>query len=121
MKKLLGRLGFRKMDEMERHIAFRAQSNAYLFLGLALAAWSLYESWRVWAYHERLNLLPGGLLAGAVLIQCASQLIMTRRAVAGDEDSYETGPLVRLVLLIFAVVGVIVTAVAAVLLMGVWV
>ena len=40
MKQILGKLRFRKMDEMERHILFKAQRNAYLFLVTALIIWS---------------------------------------------------------------------------------
>lgn len=121
MKELLKRLGLRKMDEMERQIVFVAQRNGYLFLAGALLVWSLYESWRVYSLHERLRPLPGLLLVTAVLIQCFTQLVLTRRAVMGDEDSYETGPLAGLVLLVAAVAGLIAVAVAAVLLLGAWV
>ena len=106
------------MDEMERYIVFRSQRNAYLFLALALVIWSFYESWRVYAYHERLNILPCMLLAASVLIQSFSQLIMTRNAVKDDEDSYETAPLFRIIVLACVVAGIIATAGAAVVLMG---
>lgn len=89
----------RGMDEMERHILFRAQRSAYFFLVAALTAWSFYESWQVYARRTRLNLLPCLLLVGAVLIQSFSQLVLTRRAVQDDEDSFETGPLAKLAVL----------------------
>ena len=44
MKRIFEKLGVRKMDEMERHILFKAQRNAYLFLVAALVIWSFYES-----------------------------------------------------------------------------
>ena len=43
--------GRHKMDEMERHILFKSQRNAYFFLVLALVVWSLYESWQVFTWH----------------------------------------------------------------------
>lgn len=58
MKQFLKKFRLRRPDEMERHILFRAQRNAYLFLVAALAVWSFYESWQVYARHTRLNLLP---------------------------------------------------------------
>ena len=42
MKQFLKKFRLRRPDEMERHILFRAQRNAYLFLLAALAAWSFY-------------------------------------------------------------------------------
>ena len=99
MKNFLKGLGFRKPDEMERTIVFRAQRNAYLFLVAALVIWSLCESGQVYLHHTRLNLLPCLLLTGAMVVQSFSQLAMTRSAVKDDEDSYETGPLARLVVL----------------------
>lgn len=119
MKNFLKNLGFHKMDEMERYIAFRAQRNAYLFLVVALVVWTFAESWRVYAYHTRLNLLPCMLLAVSSLVQTFSQLIMTRNAVKDDEDSYETAPLLKLVVLACVVAGVIVTVGAALILMSV--
>ena len=119
MKRIFRKLGLRKMDEMERHIAFRAQRNAYMFLLAALTAWSFYESWRVYAYHTRLDPLPCLLLAAACLIQSFSQLVMARNAVKDDEDSDETAPLLRIVVLACAVACVTVTVGAAVVLMGV--
>lgn len=119
MRRILKDLNFHRPDEMERHILFKAQRNAYLFLVAALVVWSFYESIRVYIYHSRLNLLPCLLLTAAVLIQSLSQLILTRGAVKDDEDSCETGPLVKLVLLACAVAAVAVTAGAAVVLMGV--
>ena len=103
MKKKL----FHRMDEMERHILLKAQRSAYLFLVAALAVWSFYESWQVYARHTRINLLPCLLLVGASLVQGFSQLIQIRRAVQGDEDSYETGPLVRIVMLACGAAGLL--------------
>ena len=99
MKGIWKRLGFRRPDEMERFILFKAQRNAYLFLIAALFLWTVYESCRVYIHHSRLNLMPCLLLVGASLIQGFSQLVMTRSAVKDDDDSYETGPLVRIVVL----------------------
>ena len=96
----------RKPDEMERHIIAKAQRNAYLFLVAALLLWSLYESLCVFLWHSRLNLLPCGLLSGAALVQAFSQLLLTRRAVKDDEDSQETAPLARLVVLACVAAGV---------------
>lgn len=90
MKQLMRKLGFRKMDEMEQHIAFRAQRNAYVFLIAALLAWSLWESHQVFAHQTRLNLLPSMLLCAACLVQTTSQLMLSRRAVKDDEDARET-------------------------------
>ena len=58
MKQILQRLGFRKIDEMEQYIIFKSQRNAYLFLIAVLFIWSLYESYKVYVYHGRLNLFP---------------------------------------------------------------
>ena len=109
----------RRPDEMERAILFKAQRNAYLFLTAALLVWSLAESWGVYARRDPLNLLPCLLLAAASLIQALSQQIMTRRAVKDDEDSCETGPLVKLIALLCVAASVAATVAAAVLLMGV--
>lgn len=119
MNRFWKKLGLRKPDEMERFILFRAQRNAYLFLVAALLCWSLYESCRVYIHHTRLNLLPCLLLGAAALIQSFSQMALTRNAVKDDEDSCETGPLVKLVLLACVIAALAVTAAAAVVLMGV--
>ena len=109
----------RKPDEMERQIIARAQRNGYLFLVASLLAWSLYESWEVYRYRDPLDLRPCALLGLAVLVQGFSQLVLARRAVTGDPDSHETGPLVKLVVLACAVAAVIATAVAALVMLGV--
>lgn len=117
MKRILKKLQPRKMDEMERYILSKAQRNAYLFLVAALMVWSFYESWQVYAWHGRLNLSPCMLLVAAALVQTFSRLILTRRAVQGDEDSFETGPLVKIVVLTCAVAGVAATIGAAIVLL----
>lgn len=117
MKWFLKKPWFHRIDEMERHILFRAQRNAYLFLVAALTVWSFYESWKVFAWHTRLNLIPCLLLVAAVQIQNFSQLILTRSAVKDDEDSCETGPLARIVALACAAACVIAAAAAAAVLL----
>lgn len=117
MKRILQKFRLHRPDEMERYILFKAQRNAYLFLVAALVIWSFYESWTVYIRHSRLNLIPCFLLVAAGLIQTFSQLHLTRNAVKDDEDSYETGPLVRLVVLACAVAGIIATVAAAVALL----
>ena len=118
MKKLLKKLGFRKMDEMEQHIAFKAQRNALVFLLVALFGLTLYESYKVYAFHTPLNLVPCFLLVAASWIQTLSQLIMTRNAVKDDEDSFETSPLLKIIIFICVVVAVVVTIGAAIIIMG---
>lgn len=119
MGRIWRKIRLRKPDEMERYILFRAQRNAYLFLVAALAIWSMYESWQVFARHSRLNLVPCLLLVAAALIQNFTQLALTRRAVQDDADSYETAPLVKIIVLGCAAAGILAAAGAAVMLMGV--
>lgn len=119
MKQFLKRLGFHSPDEMEKAILFKAQRNAYIFLVISLVAWSLYESYKVYVYHSRLNLIPCFLLVMAMAIQSLSQFIMTRNAVKDDEDSYETGAIVKVIVLICVIVSIIATVVTAIVLMGV--
>ena len=119
MRKILKCLGFHKPDEMERHIVFRAQRNSYIFLIMALLIWSFYESYKVYAHHTKLNLLPGMLLMAAIVIQSFSQLIMTRNAIKDDEDSFETAPLLKMIILICIIAGVITTVAAAMVFLSV--
>lgn len=119
MKRIFKRIIFNKTDEMQKSIIFKAQRNSYIFLIIALLIWSLYETYQAYSCRSKLNLVPCLLLAAACIIQAFSQLILTRSAVKDDEDSYETEPLIKIVLLICAVVGVTVTAIAAILLMGI--
>ena len=63
--------------------------------------------------------LPCLLLGAAALIQSFSQMALTRNAVKDDEDSCETGPLARMVVLACAAAGVLAAAVTAVAILGV--
>lgn len=119
MKRIPKSQKLRKPDEMERHILFKAQRNAYLFLVAALVVWSFCESLQVYLHHSRLNLLPCLLLTAAVLVQSFSQLILTRSAVKDNEESCETGPLVKLVLLACVIAAAAVTVAAAAAVMAV--
>ena len=119
MKKILGQIGFHKADEMERHIRAKAQRNSYFFLVLALLVWTFYESYKVYVCHSTLNPFPCMLLAGAVLVQGFSQFILTRNAVKDDDDSFETAPLLKILILVCIIAGILATAGAAFLLMGV--
>jgi len=119
VKKFLKKLGIHKPDEMERYIIFRAQRNSYIFLMISLLIWSFYESYQVYARHTRLNLMPCMLLVAAAVIQGFSQLIMTRSAVKDDEDSFETVPLLKIIILVCVVSSVIITVGTAFLFMGV--
>lgn len=118
MKFLLKILGFRNLDEMEQSIAFMAQRNALLFLLAALLVWALYEARKVFVLHQMMNPLPCILLLGAICIQIFSQLIMTRNAVKDDEDSFETLPLLRIILMVCIVAGAVAAVAAAILLLG---
>ena len=66
-----------------------------------------------------LMILAGVVVGAAALIQSFSQMALTRNAVKDDEDSQETAPLARLVVLACVAAGVAATAAAAVLLAGV--
>ena len=119
MKNLLKKLGFHKMDEMEQHIAYKAQRNALFFLMIALFIWSIYESADVYLSHTALNPIPCFLLVVASLVQIISQSVMTRNAEKDDEDSFETLPLLKLIIGVCALAGMIATIVAAFVMMGV--
>ncbi len=106
MKKLFEKSIFRRPDEMEQSILFKAQRNALFFLEFSLIIWSFYESYKVLTYHTKLNILPSMLAIGALTIQNISQLIMTHNAVKGDEDSPKASPLFKTILLCLAVAAV---------------
>lgn len=119
MKQFLKRLGFYSPDEMGKAILFKAQRNAYIFLVISLLAWSLYESYKVYVYHNRLNLFPCFLLVMTMVIQTLSQFIMTRNAVKDDEDSYKIGAIVKVIVLISVIASIIAAVVTATVIMSV--
>ncbi len=116
---IVGRAGLGRPDEMERAIIAKARRNAYFFLVGTLLVWACFEGGRAGLHHTGLNLLPCGLLAGAVLVQEFSRLALLRNAVKGDEDSCETGPFLRLMILACVVAAAVATLCAALVLMGV--
>lgn len=86
MKNFWKRLGFRRMDEMERSIALRAQAYSFRFLAAALFLWSMYESWVVRPNGGMLDQKPCLLLLLACFVQVGIQQWLSRRAVAEDEE-----------------------------------
>lgn len=118
MKKLLKKLGFYKPDEMEQQIAFKAQRNALLFLIIALFIWTLYESYKVYAFHTSLNLLPSFLLVASTIIQAVSQAVMSHNAVKDDEEAPKV-PLILKEILLCAVITAIIVAIGSVIVVSV--
>jgi len=114
---LLNRIGLRRPDEMERHILFRAQRNAYYFLIAALILLTFYESYQTLTNHTAINLIPCALLVIATLIQTVTQLVLQRNAVKDDEESFEPKPY-RLLILLMIVIAVLSAAVAGLVIMA---
>ena len=119
MRGILKKWGLHSPDEIERAICLRAQRNAYIFLLIALLAWALYEGCRVYAHGGGLNPIPAALLVTTASIQTLSRLVMARSAVKDDEDSWETGPLVKIILAVCVIFGLLTASAAAIVLMGV--
>ena len=114
MKSLFSKLGFRKMDEMEKDIALKAQRNALIYLLLVLAVWTFYESFKVYTQHTSLNSTPSFLLVSSSLVLISSQLVLQKRAIKGDDEYKDPTPILKVV-----VVGVIVTAI--IISIGAWI
>lgn len=113
MKSFFSKLGFRRMDEMEKDIALKAQRNALIYALLALAIWSLYESFKVYTRHTSLNSVPSFLLVTTSFVLILSQIVLQKRVVKGDDEYKDTTPLLKII-----VVGVIVVAI--IISIGAW-
>ncbi|OPX87212.1 MAG: hypothetical protein A4E53_02590 [Pelotomaculum sp. PtaB.Bin104] len=114
MKSLFSKLGFRKMDEMEKDIALKAQRNALIYVLLVLAIWSFYESFKVYTQHTSLNSVPSFLLVTTSFVLILSQLVLQKRVVKGDDEYKDTTPILKII-----VVGVIVAAI--IISIGAWI
>ena len=106
MKSFFSKLGFRKMDEMEKDIALKAQRNALIYVLLVLAIWSFYESFKVYTQHTSLNSVPSFLLVTTSSVLILSQLVLQKRAVKVDDEYKDATPIFKII-----VVGVIVAAI----------
>ena len=89
MKKWLEKMGFRKMDEMERLIALKAQRNTLVYVVIFLLVWSVGNSLRTLRDHVPLDNTPSLLLSTAVLVLIGSQLYYQRKALSGSEEGKE--------------------------------
>lgn len=114
MKSFFSKLGFHKMDEMEKDIALRAQRNALIYVLLVLAIWSFYESFKVYTHHTSLNSTPSFLLVTTSFVLILSQLVLQKRAVKGDDEYKDTTPILKII-----VVGVIFAAI--IIAIGAWI
>ncbi len=119
MKKLLNSLGFRKMDEMEKTIALKAQRVALFYVTVALLSWSFYESYKVYAYGEMLNSFPSMLLGSTSLVLVISQAFFKYQAVKGDEEFSYSGAVWKFVVIAMLVFGLIMMVGTFILVSGV--
>lgn len=118
MKEFFNKLGFHKMDEMESNIALKAQRNALIYVEFALMAWSLYETYKVYTYHTKLNSFPCFLLITTSMVMIISQLYLQRRAVK-DDDEYKTENSLFKFFLCFAIgIGIIIAIGTLLIILG---
>lgn len=108
MKSLFSKLGFRKMDEMEKDIALKAQRVALIYVLLFLAIWSLYEPFKLYTQHTSLNSVPSFLLLTTSFVLILSQLVLQKRAVKG-EDEYKDSPVLKNIIIGGIVVAIIIS------------
>lgn len=108
MKKIFSKLGFRKMDEMEKNIALRSQRIALAYALIVLIFWSLYESYQVYTYQTKLNILPCFLLVSTCWVLIISQAIFKKQATKDDEDYQKENPVWKFVLAIIFIVSIII-------------
>ncbi len=118
MKLFFAKLGFRKMDEMEKEIALKAQRNALLYVLLALTAWSFYESFKVYTQHTSLNSVPSFLLISTSFVLVASQLVLQKRAVKGDDEYKDPAPIVKIIAASVIVAAIIISIGAFIVMSG---
>lgn len=112
MKPFFLKLGFRKMDEMEKNIALKAHRNALIYVLLALAMWSFYESFKSYTQHTSINSIPSFLLGTTSLVQIFSQLVLQKRVIKGDDEYKEDNPLLKIII-IGAIISAIIVSIGA--------
>lgn len=99
MRKIWNKLGFRKMDEMEQMIAFKAQRNAFLYGVLFLVGWSIYNTCQAVVTQGRVDTMPSLLLSTMVLVLIGSQVFYQHQLMAGTQEGREYSRSFWLVLL----------------------
>ena len=109
MKQLFEKLGFHKMDEMDKVIAQKAQRNALIYVIVALLVWSFYESYKVYTQNTPINLAPCFLLVSTCLVLNFSQLFFQKQAVKDDDEYKDENPFWKIVLII-AIISVIIVS-----------
>ncbi len=96
----------KKTDEMDRNIKLRAEGFGFKAAVLALAVWTLYESWNRLFHEGSYNILPSLILIIVLCVQGFSEMAIKRKMVAGDAEYREPNRLLRSAILIVAVIAV---------------
>lgn len=89
MKKFFQKLGFQKMDEMQKLIALKAQRNALAYVVVFLLVWSLSNSLRTVRENVRLDNTPSFLLTTVALVLMASQFYYQHKILTGTGEEKE--------------------------------
>ena len=113
MKEWFRKMGFRKMDEMERMVALKAQRNALLYGVVFLLGWSIYNSIQAMAAGSRADLTPSFLLVTMSLVLTFSQVYYQKRLLAGSEEGEEYSRSFRHTMLAALAVAAVLVAVGA--------
>lgn len=88
------------MDEMQKDIKIRSQSNAFKFVVGALIIWILYEIYYSYTNSVRVYFMPTLLIISTMLVHNISMLILKKRMVSGDEEYKEPNKIIWNVVLI---------------------
>lgn len=112
MRDILKKFGIRKMDEMEKNIALKAQRNALLYVYVLLTAWIAREIYRFYTDSTVIDLFPVFLLVTIGLVREGSRFFYEKKAVEDDEDYRKENPIYKQILLgvmiaVIVVIGVI--------------
>ena len=99
----------KKMDEMDRNIRLRSEELGYKIAVLALAIWTLYESWQAFFNNHQIVNLPMYILLLILCVQKFSEMAMKRKMIAGDEEYREPNKLVWSIIAIVAIIAIVIS------------
>lgn len=99
----------KKMDELDRNIRLHSEELGFKAAVLALALWTLYESWQTLFLDGKYHPLPALILVLTLAIQSFSEMLIKRKMIAGDVEYSEPNKFLWSMIAMLAVLAVVIS------------